>query len=381
MSDDFSEVTELERTALVVFKFADLVAYSDGILDAVEKVAAEARACVAGADISTPAGQAIIRSTAYKVARAKADLDELGKTLVEDQKKTAAAVDKSRREMRARLDAVKEEIRRPLTEFEEAEERRKNDHENALSMIDMLLDFSADVPSVGTLKNRLAILRGMPSRDWQEFKMRAQETTTRVDRHLCALLDSAEATEYAAELVRRKHEEDKKREQQERDERIAREAAEKAKRDAEEAAERERLRVQQERDERDARVAKAARDAIEAAKRAAQESADAAAMALANERRRVEAAEECTRRAEERAEQAAAAERQRIANEKAEEALATAKREANKRHRARTNAAARDAICAALAAELLADGKTVSIAVCIVTAIAKGEIPKVAISY
>ena len=83
------------------------------ILSAIEKdVRAEAY------DIATPDGRERIKSVAYKIARSKTTLDDLGKEHVAEIKKQSAAIDAERRAIRDRLDALKEEF---LQRFSRAE--------------------------------------------------------------------------------------------------------------------------------------------------------------------------------------------------------------------------------------------------------------------
>ncbi len=72
-------------------------------------------------DTSTPAKRKDIASLAFKVSQSKTLLDKLGKSLVTDWKAKAGLVDKERRQVRERLDALRDEARQPLTEWENAE--------------------------------------------------------------------------------------------------------------------------------------------------------------------------------------------------------------------------------------------------------------------
>lgn len=87
--------------------------------------AVEARARAEVPDLSTAKGRQAIASLAFKVARSKTFLDNVGKDLAADWKKQAANVDVLRRTIRDRLDALKDEVRAPLTQWEEAEKERK----------------------------------------------------------------------------------------------------------------------------------------------------------------------------------------------------------------------------------------------------------------
>lgn len=75
-------------------------------------------------DVNTDEGRKAITSTAYKVARSKTTIDELGKDFVADQKLAIKAVDEIRKLARDFLDNLKVKVREPLTEWEEAEEAR-----------------------------------------------------------------------------------------------------------------------------------------------------------------------------------------------------------------------------------------------------------------
>lgn len=75
-------------------------------------------------DLSTVASRKEISSLAYKVTRTKTAIDAAGKKLNEDARAQINAVDASRRKIRDELDALAEAVRKPLTEWEAAEEAR-----------------------------------------------------------------------------------------------------------------------------------------------------------------------------------------------------------------------------------------------------------------
>ena len=74
-------------------------------------------------DLSTAASRQRIASLAYKVARSKTALDDLGKQLVSEWKTKSAAVDKERKRVRDELDVLRDEVRKPLTDWEDEQER------------------------------------------------------------------------------------------------------------------------------------------------------------------------------------------------------------------------------------------------------------------
>ena len=106
-------------TATSVYASAHSV---DSIIAEVER---QALAAAQGLTVDKAAGRAEIKSVAHRVARTKTALDDLGKDLVSDWKAKAAAVDSQRRRIREALDAIKDAVRRPLTEWEIEEEARQ----------------------------------------------------------------------------------------------------------------------------------------------------------------------------------------------------------------------------------------------------------------
>jgi hypothetical protein len=355
-----SESTDLA----VVQKLTPAVVFAPGgVQDILDKITREVRS--AQTDISTKAGREAVASLAYKVARSKTALDEMGKTLVADWKTKSAAVDAERRTIREKLDELKDEVRKPLTDWENAEKQRIADHEDAIVSIERMTQFDGPV-SAADIKCRIDALANRTPRQWQEFVQRASESSLRVGKALEDMHDIAVKREAEAAELARFRAEQIAREQKERDDKIAAEAAErarieaetKAKREADEAAakaETERKRVEQERADAIARAERAEADRKAAAAKAEQDAKDAAEAA---ERKQAAAIE---------------AERKRIADDAAREARETTAREANIKHRTKIN----NEVLAAL--EQILPSKDLAKAV--VTAIAKGEIPHTRIGY
>jgi hypothetical protein len=351
--------------ALVVIDALTPAVFSTtGGIDAMlAKIEADVRAVAI--DISTAAGRKAVASLAYKVARSRSAFDEMGKDLVSDWKKQAKAVDQERSRVWDRLEALQAEVRKPLDEYEAAEKKRTEDHEAAVQAMLALLQFDGE-PKFSAVVDRIATLADLYNREWQEFSSRAKAIHGTTIAGLAAKRDAAiERDEEEAELARLRAEKTA-REQQEREDRIAAEAAAKATRDAEAKAAREALeaadhaaaeqrRVEQERADALDRAEKAERDAKAAATKADQDKKDAAAKA---ERDRLAAIE---------------AERQRVFDAERAEAAETARRESDKAHRKSINSEA--------LAALVAAGLTVEQGIIAITAIARGAVPNVRLSY
>src|SRR3546814_10114176 len=75
-------------------------------------------------DVQTKKGRDAIASIAYKVAKSKTYLDGVGKELTDSAKELPKKIDATRKLVRDTLDAWKDEVRTPLTEWEQAEESR-----------------------------------------------------------------------------------------------------------------------------------------------------------------------------------------------------------------------------------------------------------------
>ena len=117
MSEIMDLVVIEKKNAMAVFTNNDQL---DPLIEAIEK---EARSLVP--DVTTKKGRDAIASMAHKVTRSKTYIDNAGKDLVAELKALPKQIDESRRGVRERLDALKDEVSRPLTEWEEEQERIK----------------------------------------------------------------------------------------------------------------------------------------------------------------------------------------------------------------------------------------------------------------
>lgn len=320
----------------VLQNLSPLAVYQDpASADAIiEKIRAEA--AQAGNDISTEAGREKIRSMAYKIARSKTALDELGENLTESWRVQTKAVNEERKRVKQKMQELQDEVRKPLTDWENAEESRTDAHEEAITYIVEARDMNdpailpADIQAVlETIKQHYN------SREWEEFGVRAtMEVKATVDFLEAAIQRRTKEINDAAELVRLRAAEEE-RQRKEREDQIAQEAADKAKREAEEQAQAEAKRVadeaaERERIEREGRE-KAERETKEANERAEKAAADLKASEERAEADRVQAEADAKRREEEAAqkvrdEQAAEDKRKKDDEAKREKDLAHKKK-------------------------------------------------------
>ena len=281
-----SEVTDLvvieKQNAMAVFTSKEQL---DPIIEAIEK---EARTLVP--DLTTKKGRDAIASMAHKVARSKTYIDNAGKDLVAELKALPKQIDESRRIVRERLDALKDEVRRPLTEWEAEQERIKAEEAmNAMHAEALVMNESIDLQRAIQFEadHEMALLMNKDfDRDREEQRRLAEQA------------------------------------QRERDERLKQEAAEQARCDAEAKHKAEIEAAARREAEEKARAELAERQRVEAEQRAAREKQEAEARA----EREKAAAVEAERLKAKQAEDARLAEEKRLADEQA-------KREADVKHR------------------------------------------------
>ncbi|EMO8811976.1 hypothetical protein WDQ79_000128 [Klebsiella michiganensis] len=322
-----SEITDLvvieKKNAMAVFTNNDQL---DPLIEAIEK---EARSLVP--DVTTKKGRDAIASMAHKVARSKTYIDNAGKDLVAELKALPKQIDESRRVVRERLDALKDEVRRPLTEWEAEQERIKAEEAmNALHAEALVMNENIDLQRAVQFEadHEMALLMN-DAFDREQAEKKAEAERQRIARE---------------EEIKRLAEEKAKRE-----------AAEQAQREIDAAAAR----------EREAILAKerAEREQREAAERAEREKQ----AAVEAERRKAQEEADRIRREAEQREQARLAEEKRKADEQA-------RREADVKHRKTVGT---EIVKALLANTSLTRDQAIEV----LTAIKDGNIPHTGISY
>lgn len=343
-----SEVTDLvvieKQNAMAVFTTKEQL---DPIIETIEK---EARSLVP--DVSTRKGRDAIASMAHKVARSKTYIDNAGKELVSELKALPKKIDESRRIARERLDALKDEVRLPLTEWEAEQDRLKKEEEERIA-----------AEAYSKMRDEADRMNA----DFDVAKTEALKIKFEADHELALLMDKdidRERADKAAEAERQRiaSEEEIKRHAEEK---AKREAAEKAQREIDAAAAREReALLAKERAEREQKEAaeKAERDRI-AAKQKAEAEKQAAIDA---ERRKAQEEADRIRREAEAKEQARLAEEKRIKDEE---------------ERRAQNIAHRKEVNNKILTDLIKAGASEGVAKKIITAVVKGEIFATRIDY
>lgn len=317
-------------------------------------------------DLETVKGRKAIASLAYKVARTKTALDDAGKELNSTKRAEIEAVDEVRRKMRAELDTLSSEARKPLDEWEAAEEARQSSIRRIMARMDDIGSMVAiNPPSSGIMTGHISEIEALEFdadlfREWLEIAVKKKADLMASLRGYHDRAVKAEAD--AAELVRL------------RQDAAEREAADAA-RIAEEARQREAA-AKAEADKKAADEAEAKRvaDAAAAEEKRLKDIADAAEAARAEERAKAD---------REAAERVAAAEAETERLRRADEArLAAAQAEADEAKRREADTAHKSAVLKSAKDAIMEHGGiTEPQARAIVLAIKGGLVPSVTISF
>lgn len=310
-------------------------------------------------DVSTDKGRKEIASMAYKVARSKTYLDGVGKELADEVKLIPKKIDATRKHVRDKLEGWQDEVRKPLTDWENAEKARVDRHNEAITRINTLAVPTNEIGAqldAATLRSRLAEIEavkiGPECEEFEALYARAKDEGVTLLKRALEAREKFDAEQAELERLRKA---DAERIERERIETIQREAADKAKREAEEKAERDRIQAEQ--------AAETYRKAQEMDRLAEQKAAQEREAKLVAEK--IEA-EKRASEAEAKAKRDAEADRQRIEAE-------SRRREEDREHRAKINNAAVDAF--------VAGGIDAEVAKKVVILIASKSIPAVSINY
>lgn len=342
-------------------------------------------------DLTAAKGRARIASLAKKVSDSKVAVEKPGRDYLRRLKEMPKVVEVELKEFVDAMNALRDETRKPLTDWEAAEQARKDKHVDGIQAIKDVTVFEA-TPAAAHVAQLIADLEAVEINDaWEEFLPEAAQVKDETLTKLRALL--AERNQYEAEqaeLVRLRAEAEAQA-QRDRDAEIARVAAEQARLQAEQQAQAERdaaARREQELLDQAAAThraaAQAALDAEAAAERQrlqlelqAEQARTAAAQAEASRVAAEQRAEQdrlaAIRRQEEAVEQARLDEVAR-ANAAADEILRQQQeRQADVAHKSKILGEAKQALIGMNISEELAKA--------IVLKIARGEVPHITIQF
>lgn len=342
-------------------------------------------------DLTTVKGRARIASLAATVSKSKKAVETPGRDYLKRLKEMPKVVEAELREFVTKMDSLRDATRQPLTDWEDADQARKDKHVDGIQAMKDFLIFEA-APSADQVGHIIAILELVAINDsWEEFLPEAAQVKDETLVKLRTLhTDRIQYEAEQAELVRLRAEAEAQA-QRDRDAEIARVAAEQARLQAEQQAQAEReaaARREQELLDQAAATQRAAAQAVLDAEAAAErqrlqlelqaeQSRAAAAQAETNRIAAEQRAEQeriaAVRRQEEAVEQARLAEIARQAAETEEAQRQQKAREADQAHKVKIMGAAKEA--------LMSMNITEELAKAIVLKIARREVPNITIHF
>jgi colicin import membrane protein len=374
------------------------------------------------ADVTTKEGQAQIKSMAAKVAKCKSPIENLAMELKEDSRKVIDDVNREWNRYKIAMDELRDKIRKPVDDIEDAEAKILKERQDRLSQIESFRNYESIQSGASEQGYQWCIdtVKELLIFEWEEFSFKAKtigkEIIDILEKRLSAQIKYNSDQAEIAQLKKEKAE----REQKDHEAAIAAEAARKAKFAAEMEAAKKAKKLADDLIAAKAKFEKEKQDLEESAKRQMIRSRIDSLRMLglsleANnfifrniiiefdqletldplnweklfnilsqkvaEIKEFEAQEETKKAIEE----AAQKERERIAQEKRKENEMAVKCEVNRRHQAKINNEAAAAIQRYFDKNLLPNGNLLSmsesLAKMIVEAIAKGEIPNIKINY
>lgn len=324
-------------------------------------------------DLTTRKGRERIASLAATVSKRKAAVEKPGRDYLRKIKELPKVIEAELREFVKEADALRDQVRQPLNEWQAAEDARVDGHNNAIAHLKLHAEALEGITSED-LADRITKVEAVAlGEQWEEFEAeaaRAKDDTLKVLRAALTARQQYEAEQ--AELARLRAEAET-REQKEREERIAREAAERARVEAEQKAQAEREATQRRELEAKATADRRELELKLQAEQAERARAQAEADRVATEQRAEQERQAAAQRAEQAAEQARIDERRRADDAAAEILRQQQARERDEAHRRSINRAALEAF--------IAGGMPEACAKQAVTLIAQRKIPNVSISY
>ena len=258
IEEDYSVTVTHKENLLSFFRNGENL---DGLYNVVKT---KARALVA--DVTTKEGVSQIKSTARQIASIKKRVDDLGKDIVAELKDLPKQIDANRKKWREDMEALQDEIRKPVTEIE----IRQNEIEEIKATHGKLVLCGSEEikAAIGNLDKI-----DLTGDKWKESLEAATEAVTAEKGALEVMLNAALKKEEEAreleELRKKKEEADRIIREQKIKEEAERRAREQA--EAQAAAERERHRQEMERAEREKQEAERKAAEADKARREAEE--------------------------------------------------------------------------------------------------------------
>lgn len=325
-------------------------------------------------DLTTDKGRKRVASLAAKVARSKTAVDGFGRAYLKRLKEMPKAIEAELREFTSSMDALRDEVRQPLNDWEAAQAAKEAAQQTIINQIIERYTLPQDA-TAEEIRARLTMLECEPVP--AEIGDRLEEAEVKIEHGINVLTEAlAKREQYESEQaeLERLRKEKAARDEQDRIAEAQRQAVE---------AERQRV-AQEEQARRDAdaqRIADAERQTREAEERAQQAERDR----IATEQRAEQERQQAEQRQQQAADQARQDEQRRQQAEAAEQERQAQARAANRAHQGAVNKAALEALMLVTTTPdgIVTLGDTFSDETLkqIITAIVRGQIPHVTINY
>lgn len=213
------------------------------------------------ADVATKEGISQIKSAARQLASVKTKVDDIGKKVVAELKELPKVIDANRKSFREKMEALQDEIRRPVTEIENREKE-----------IDGIKAMHLEVAMCGSdiIREKLDKVKAiqLTADKWKESLSKAEKAVAGEISAMTLMLEEAEKREQEAreleELRRKQAEADRII----REQKIKEEAERRAKAEAEARAAAEKARLEREKAEAERKAAEAEKARQEAERKA-----------------------------------------------------------------------------------------------------------------
>jgi hypothetical protein len=307
------------ETAPVIYKTDGLKPYLQHIK---EQVSGEVP------DLTTKKGRDRIASLSAMVSKSKTAVEKPGRDYLKRLKELPKEIEKELKTFVDECDFLRDEIRKPLTDWENANKAREAAHvSNIQSFGEWAQSGSISAEIAGALAEIESRTLGDHCEEYLSQYVAAKDSAIAQLKQRYQAAVEFEAQQAELERLRKEAAE---REQKEREERLMREAADNARREAEQKAQRERdevARIEREKQLESERREMQLKLQVEAAER----------QRLEAEQRAEQRADYERQQSEIRAKQAAEAERLRIEQQQAAERAEAEKQAANKAHSASVN--------------------------------------------
>lgn len=251
--DDYSVIVADPDRLLEIFKDGKKL---DAIYTRIEKMALGLVA-----DVTTKEGVSQIKTCARQIASVKIKVDDAGKKVKAELNKLPDLIDENRRTFREKMEALQEEIRRPVTEIENREKEI-----DCIKAMHMAVAMSGSAIIRQQLEKVKAI--ELTEEKWKESLAKAEKAVAGEVSALNLMLQEAEKREEEArelEELRKKQEE---ADRIIREQKIKEEAERRAKAEAEARAAAEKARLEREKAEAERKAAEAEKERQEAQERA-----------------------------------------------------------------------------------------------------------------